>query len=172
MTGNVVESSGGQLGASALDADFDLSPLLLFAILALEGFLEDFGTTKEDALGIISPLVELSTLASSDLASWHFMLGQCIGNAGLLELEDIAALFHAWGLWVDVDLLSVDNPLVALESGPLFVLVLIGVTIMMPVALVPGPVVLPAIFVCTPVVELTAPPLVPDTFSSVPEPWV
>lgn len=172
MTGKVVESLGSHLAASALDADFNLSPLLLFAVLASERFLEDFGTTKEDALGIISPLVNLSTLASSDLASWQVMFGQLIRNAGLLELEDIAALFHTWCLWVDVDLLSVDNPLIALESRPLFVFVLISVTIVVPEALVPGPVVLHTILGWTPVVELIAPPLVPDTLSGVPEPWV
>lgn len=172
--GHVVESLAGNLRACAFDADFDLSPLLACAIFASEGLLHDFGTSKVEALGIISPLVDLSIFTSSNLASWKFMSDQFIGfiDIHILELEDITAFLHTWCLWVDVDLLAVDNPLIALPSGPLFVLVFVGVAIVVPQALVPGPFMLQALFGWAPVVVIIAPPLVPDTLFSVPEPWV
>jgi|OM-RGC.v1.037118919 hypothetical protein len=34
------------------------------------------------------------------------MFGLLMGNNDILELEDTAAFIHAWGLWVDIDLLS------------------------------------------------------------------
>lgn len=168
FSGDIVKSFASD--SIALDADLDLSPLLLRAILALEVLLEGLLTTNELAGLVISPLVDYLLFAASDRASWDIMFGQLIWNVSNLEFTNVTALSGPWWLWVDIDLLAIFNPGTSLEAVPFAGLVFVDIAILVPVSLIPDPVVFVALFGWAPVVVLSTPEFVPDSFGWVPEP--
>lgn len=155
-----------------MNADLDLTELLLFAVFTFEVLLEHLGSTEEGTVGLIGPGVELLLGTFTDLASWHISISQLIWDVDLLKFTESTALSGAWWHWVYIDLLVVLGPLATLEALPLTVLILENVAAMMPVSLIPRPIVLKSFFGWAPVVILTTPEFVPDTLSWVPLEWV
>lgn len=100
------------------------------------------------------------------------MISQRVWDMGYLNLEQLAALSGSWRDWIDVDLLSVFIPFATKESPPFATFVFEDVASVVPVAVIPGPVMLEALFGWSPVMVLTVGPLVPDTLSWVPLEWV
>ena len=97
-------------------------------------------TSEESACRPVLPVVDGSVLSGSDLASWHSLGGEGGWESVLHEsVEWSADWLSSWFLWVDWNLLSESDPVSALESVPDLVDVLEDVSIMMPVALPPGP---------------------------------
>lgn len=132
----------------------------------------DLLTTKEGTVLLIGPLIEILLGTISNLTSWKFMFSQRVWDMCLLKQEQITALFGSWRDRINVNLLTVHDPLATLESIPFAVFIFEDIASMVPVTIIPGPIMLETLFRWTPILVFTIGPLVPNTLSRVPLEWI
>jgi len=103
-------------------------------------FVVNKSSTKESASTSALPHVNARMSTLSNLASWKFSNTEFCREAPFLEdVEWSANWFTSWNAWVNCNFSTVIDPSFSLESVPLVVYEFEDVSIMMPVALVPGP---------------------------------
>lgn len=162
VTSFVVEALVGQNWTS--DAFHDSLPGMWLSSFTGADLLVGELSSEESAGGPVLPVVDGGVLAGSDLASWHSLGGKGGWESVLHEsIERSADWLSSWLLGVDGHLGSESDPASVLESVPDVVDVLKDVSIMMPVALPPGPSgVGEALLGWAPVVPFTVVESVPD----------
>jgi len=150
----------------------DSSPLMWPANLTDAALLHWESSSKESACRSIFPHVEDWALSCSDLASWKSLRTEWSWESKLLKHSERSAdLFTSGWSWIDLDGSSISDPLVALESVPVFSNVFEDPAVVMPVSLHPRPSGWgESSLRWTPVVPLVVIPSIPDLVCWVPFP--